>query len=455
MYQLELPENGRLTEKQAATCANQIAQRAVRFGKLKSYFEGRNVAILGRSKPEDSKAPHNQVPVPWGRQIINTVTGYMYKPGLIQHKATTPEGIFAQRLQSAFKLTKERRKNSRLGKLSSIYGVAYELHYAKQSGSDVIPTFAIPDPSAILPIFDHQIEPQLIAAVRKFSVGNKEQLEVYYSDALQMWYKNEQGEWKSGETTDHFYGAVPLAIYRNNEEEQGDFEPVLPLIDAYDVLISDSLNELDRFAHAYLVVKGLILDKAAADDVKLKRLFQTLEKDASISFLTKDIQDQFLENLKETLSELIHTKSQVPDLSDDQFAGNSTGVALQYKLTGFENLAATKELHFREGLEQRISLMGNFLQKKAIEPEDVEWNFSRNLPRDIAARVEVLNKISEKISDETFLELLKSMDLIDDVKKEIARIAAELKQKRAQMDPYPFPGTDEDEDPEDDEPEAA
>ena len=49
---------------------------------------------------------------------------------------------------------------------------------------------------------------------------------------------------------------VPIAIYKNNEEEQGDFEQVISLIDAYDKMESDSLNDFEYFVDAYLALYG-------------------------------------------------------------------------------------------------------------------------------------------------------------------------------------------------------
>lgn len=33
----------------------------------------------------------------------------------------------------------------------------------------------------------------------------------------------------------HYFGKMPMVEYRNNEEKQGDFEQMIPLIDAYNI----------------------------------------------------------------------------------------------------------------------------------------------------------------------------------------------------------------------------
>lgn len=54
----------------------------------------------------------------------------------------------------------------------------------------------------------------------------------------------------------HYFGMVPVAIYENNEDEIGDFEKVIPLIDAYDKMESDTLNDFEYFTDAYLALYG-------------------------------------------------------------------------------------------------------------------------------------------------------------------------------------------------------
>ena len=56
----------------------------VRFENNLKYAEGKNVAILSRVF-KDTKAPHNNTPVSYARKIINTVSGYLYKPGYINY----------------------------------------------------------------------------------------------------------------------------------------------------------------------------------------------------------------------------------------------------------------------------------------------------------------------------------------------------------------------------------
>ena len=73
----------------------------------------------------------------------------------------------------------------------------------------------------------------------------------------------------------------------------------------------------------------------------------------------------------------------VPDLTDEQFAGNVSGVAMRFKLLGLEQLTKIKERWFREGLRARLKLFCAFLSLRGEPPVDadrVQIVFTRALP---------------------------------------------------------------------------
>lgn len=53
----------------------------------------------------------------------------------------------------------------------------------------------------------------------------------------------------------HYFGAVPVTEFWNNEEQQGDFEQQISLIDAYNVLMSDRVNDKEQLVDAILKIK--------------------------------------------------------------------------------------------------------------------------------------------------------------------------------------------------------
>ena len=70
----------------------------------------------------------------------------------------------------------------------------------------------------------------------------------------------------------HYFSMVPVAIFKNNEEETGDFENVISLIDAYDKMESDSLNDFEYFVDAYLALYGLTAEEEDVARMKENRV---------------------------------------------------------------------------------------------------------------------------------------------------------------------------------------
>ena len=72
------------------------------------------------------------------------------------------------------------------------------------------------------------------------------------------------------------------------------------------------------------------------------------DTNGSADWLIKNLNDTHIENLKTRLQTDIHKFSNIPDMSDADFAGNTTGVAIKYKLIGLEQIRSHKEREFKK-----------------------------------------------------------------------------------------------------------
>ena len=120
-------------------------------------------------------------------------------------------------------------------------------------------------------------------------------------------------------------------------------------------------------------------------------------------FITKDVNDGHIENIKDRLTMDIHKFSQTPNLNDEQFATNLSGVAIKYKMLGLENKTAIKERKFTSALIQRVGLIRNILNLKGGQYafSYVEPVFKRNLPANLVEVADMISKIRGVVSDET------------------------------------------------------
>ena len=385
--------------------------------KMKAYYEGQH-DILKRVMSDTSK-PNNRVVHGYANYITNTMTAY-FMGNPVKYKFND-EGE-QTKMDDVFRYNDEPAENISVEKDTSIYGAGYELVYVDSAGEI---RFKRLDAIGCIPIYDTTLEEELLYLIRFYSNYDLLDLvetiyvDLYTRDRI-ISYKSVAGEQLVyiGEMLHGFKGYVPISIYKNNEEEMGDFENVISMIDAYDRTVSDSINDMDQFADSYLVLKGI----GAADDTDLATMKENrlllLDDESDAKFLVKDVNDTYSKNIEDRLNDDIYKFSGCVDLTSDITA--MSGIAIKYRLLGMENVCAIKEAYFRKGLLRRIELIG--VVENAINPDkiitEVEMQFNRNLPTDNTESVDMVTKLSGIVSDETLLGLL---PFVDDAEAELER----------------------------------
>jgi len=108
----------------------------------------------------------------------------------------------------------------------------------------------------------------------------------------------------------------------------------------------------------------------------------------------------------------------VPDLTDEHFAGNLSGVAMRYKLLGLEQLTSIKERYFREGLRCRIKLISRYLSllgAKEVQAGDVRFIFTRSLPVNDVEQAQIVSQLHGIVPEE---QLLPQLSFLREMPKE-------------------------------------
>ena len=150
-----------------------------------------------------------------------------------------------------------------------------------------------------------------------------------------------------------------------------------------------------------------------------------LHNDGDAQWLIKSSDGGSAENIKTRIDRDIHRFSGVPDMTDESFAGNASGVAIRYKLLAFENVAKNKEREFKRGLQRRIELMCNMwslMGRGEFDWRDVKITFKRALPQNLSESAQAVSALGSIVSDETKRSLL-PIDIDEEIEKQ--RIAEE------------------------------
>ena len=222
----------------------------------------------------------------------------------------------------------------------------------------------------------------------------------------------------------HMFGFCPLQGIPNNAEMIGDAEKVLSLIDAYDRALSDSSNEVENFAQAYMVFKNIqIRDEELAKCQHSGAIrWMAATDNADVYFLTKDINDTFLQNYLNRLQDDIYRNSKTPNLTDESF-GNASGVSLKFKLIEHESKCGMLQAKFQAAGMYMFRLLStswrNRLHLNAV-PEQFVMEFTRNFPLDAlseaqAAQAMIASGLPKRVAFSNAYSFIDDVDYVLDL----------------------------------------
>ncbi|WP_339004288.1 phage portal protein [Fusobacterium polymorphum] len=333
-----------------------------------------------------------------------------------------------EKLSEYLSTEEEQQENFEHSENCSIFGKSYELWY---KNADNTIGNAVVDPRDCFILRDNTVKKEITAAVRWDKTKNKEdkwvyKLEVYDSTTVTTYEFLSDSDKKEvpnikGVTKLHGFNQVPIIEFLNNKRAFGDFKKVVSLIDGYDEAASTSIDDMTDFTDALLVLTNVGgTDKETLKKIKEDKLM-LIDDDGDAKWLIKQVNDSYAQNNKNRLNQDIHKFSMIPDMQDKEFSGNSSGVALGYKLLALEQLAAQKEMHFKKAINQRLQLMIDFHNLK-IKATDIQKVFTRNVPKNLVEAADTAQKLQGIVSHETILSIL---PFIEDVKGELEKIKAE------------------------------
>lgn len=392
-----------------------------RLKELENYYIG-NHNIKKREKVDILK--NNKIVVNHAKYITDTNVGYLLgNPVDYQVSCENGQPLYdIQPILDAYKKQTINDLDMEIAKDASIFGYQHEYIYINENAE---PRSCIIDNNNAIIVYDDTVEHKKLFGLiyRPIYEGNifKYWDIIYVDDKQEVHYKSSNKRLtKQGESRPHAFEAVPLICYKNNPELLGDFEPVISLIDAYNLLQSDRLNDKEQLVDAILCMYGMDFDVDQADMLKESRMLANIPSDGKVEYLIKTLHEGDVDILRQTIENDIHKISMVPNMSDVNFVGNSSGVAIRYKLLAFEQNIKNKERYMEKGLMERFQLYNNFLVKiskmQPVPVEEVDAVFKRNLPSNDFETSQMINNLSDHLCNET---LISQLSFIKDASEEV------------------------------------
>ena len=404
----------------------------------RGYYDGTGQRIMNRIQ-EDSSRPNNRIVKNYCATIVDNFNGYLTGNPISYSASDVNQNV--EGLQSILDANDVVNADAEYLRTALIYGVAYELCYVNEDNET---KFKNVSPECAIPVYSDDLDGELLYMIYFSPIANwddellptKYRVSVYSSSRIDTYEaSNDFNSFTLLDAEPHYFDSVPFSIFSLNTDNASIFERVIGLQDAYNALLSDEVNDFQSFVDAYMVMKNLTASEEELAEMKRTRTI-LIDGESDVSYLTKDISDTQIQNMLENLNSSIHTVSNSPDFSSEEFnSGVSSGIAIQFKLVGFNNIASNIEAQMKKALQNRINLINKILGLIDTDTCAVNISFSHNLPTAISDTVSMVNSLRGLVSDET---LLAQIPFIDDVQGELNKVSA---QEEREMGSYQMPMT--------------
>jgi SPP1 family phage portal protein len=363
---------------------------------LENYYLGRH-NILSKAVV-DVTMPTNRIVTNFCQVIVDFYNTYLLgRP--VQYKSNQKDML--EIIKEIMEYNDAHETDMLNNQNANIFGSAAEQVYIDKDGEF---RFCNVDYRNVIFIYNKNVEKALAYVIKYWkynSTDKKYACEVWSAtDVVKLELDEGLSQVRRLETVEHSFGDVPFIEYMNNNYRFSSFSSIITLQDAYNTLTSSEIDDYESFVDAFLAIynaAGTNDDDIAA--MKKNRVL-LLDGESKAEWLVKNCNPAQIESIKADIMANIHKVASLPDLSDENFAGNASGVAIKYKMVGAENVAARQERKFRKGLQRRIELIMNYLRLTGVgsyDWRDVNITFNRNM---IGADLEIaqlINLVGERI----------------------------------------------------------
>lgn len=392
--------------------------------KLEAYYKNQN--SVNRTVKADGKANH-KVAHPFCHQIVSTMVGY-FASEPVQFDIENEQVKLA--LDDFMKYNDFDRVFTKVVTDSCVYGVGSMMTFIDSKG---LVRFASVDPKELIVIVNNDVLEDMHTVIRHWQCESNDgeivrYVEVYDSEQVRKFYMNED-EIFNEIVEPHFFGDVPFSLFYANADQMAIFERIIPLVDAYDLLESETLNLVSDLADAILLIAGCELDDDMIRQVNQMRLLNVSdvnENTVDVRYITKDAPTH--EETKQRLHDDIFSLSMIPDVNSKDFGQALSGTALKLRLASMEFLAGVMEGFAKLGLRRLIELWANVGQLLGGTSTDeivkeLSIRMNRNTVSNEAEQITNALQLSSLISKESVLNLLQAF--IPDVEVELERLNTE------------------------------
>ena len=407
-----------------------------RLDRLDDYYMAENTDIYARTQRTDidETLSDHRVSHAFAPYISSFITSYTVgNPPTIEHD----DESLADLIRTFDDLNDINAHNYEVCTDSSIYGEGFELMYRNHDDKDMV--VLVPKLNAFI-IYDDTLQKNEIGSVIIRQVvrdGETKTILTLYSDRFiyesMPLEDTESDKVVFGEPRPHPYGEQPLNSFKNNRFGIGDYERVIPQIDAYDNAQSDTANYMTDLTDAILAISGAVNpDLDVQEVISLKKARLMILEDSvdaygkfhpsKAEYIYKQYDVAGVEAYKKRLENDIHKLSYTPNFSEENIGGSSSlsGEALSYRLVGLNQVRKIKETFFSRGFIKRYRMLARANQLEIGSALKITYH--PNLPKAVLEELKSYTAAGGRLSTGTMLSLL---SFVEDPDQELEAIQEE------------------------------
>lgn len=375
-------------------CYDEFKRNQSSMQKYKNYYDGKH-DILNNYAMVDSRSNMKLV-FNFPRKMTTEEVGYILgKPVNYVSKSGNDEIIS----QIDFNIsTWEKHINQELRKQAEIFGVSYAFDYIDSNGYF---SETILNPLNCYVYTDENNNIVLGLHYFKKQFSDDEFLDVYSNYQIYH-FKVNGGLLLLGQDTNLFETGI-IECPCNTEKTCGYID-IISLVDAYNVINSDLVNEISDHRQSMLGITGGKIEEEDLAKMKSNGTIM-IPENAKVEWIIKSINDNFVQNELKNIEDKIYDLMNTVNMNVS-LASNTSGVALRSKLLALENRCSMKEAIFENVLRKRLDNLFYFLKiktGKVYNQRDISIKFNRNVPQDLAMISQMCTQLSPIVSQESLL----------------------------------------------------
>jgi len=364
---------------------------------LYEYNNG-NQPILNRVK-EVRPEINNRIVANRANEITSFKVGYLLgEPLQYVSRDSKKENITEQitRLNEFMYSEDKAAKDKELADWFTICGTAYRMILPKNKVDDSPFSLFTLDPRQCFVVYYNGLGNKPVMGVKYVERGNKDIVYSVYTDTTYFEIVND----KIVKEESHILGMIPIVEYPANNARLGAFEVVIPLLDAYNLTISDRVNGLEQFVQSLIKFVNIDIDEEEFKSLKELggiKFKSTSDNPADVNYITPELNQTNTQIILDDMYQTILTICGMPNRNGGSSTSDTgSAVIMRDGWEVAEAKAKDTELMFKKSEKQTLRLalkIAETLSDISLKVSDIDLRFTRRNYENISNKSTVLTSM--------------------------------------------------------------